>query len=64
MIESLPPARLKVAATFLAFLDTPAGKQTESQLAAIARMRRRIRTAERSIAAGRSVDWRKVRADV
>ena len=64
MIESLPPARLKVAASFLAFLGTTSGEEAEPQLAAIARMRRRIRTAERDVAAGRSIDWRKIRSDV
>lgn len=63
MIESLPAARLRVAASFLEFLGTSAGGEAEPQLAAISRIRRRIRTAERHVAAGRSVDWRKVRSE-
>ncbi len=64
MLESLPAGRLKVAASFLAFLDSPAGEEAEADLAVIARMRRRIKTAERAAAAGRSTDWRKARSDV
>ncbi len=64
VIEKLPPERLKVAASFLAFLDTPAGKTAQGGLAGAARARRRIEAAERDIAAGRGVDWRKVRSDV
>lgn len=64
MIEALPPARLRVAASFLAFLGTPAGKRATPELAAVAGMRRRLAAAERDIAAGRTTDWRKVRSDV
>ena len=64
MIEELPPARLKVAASFLAFLETPAAKAAQSDLAVVARMRRRLKAGEQDVAAGRTVDWRKVRSDV
>lgn len=64
MIEKLPSSQLKVAASFLAFLETPAGKASQADLAVIARMRRRIKTGEQDVAAGRTIDWRKVRSDV
>lgn len=64
IIESLPPAQLRVAASFLAFLGLPADKATQADWATIARMRRRIKTSEQDVAAGRAVDWRKVRSDV
>jgi hypothetical protein len=64
MIEALPPAQLKVAATFLAFLDAPKSKAAARGLSAAAKLRQRIKVAEKDIAAGRGVDWRKVRSDV
>jgi len=64
MIEALPPARLRVAASFLAFLDAPESKPAARHLAAVAKLRQRIKVAEKDIAAGRGVDWRKVRGDV
>ncbi|MFI5378936.1 MAG: hypothetical protein ACHRHE_06555 [Tepidisphaerales bacterium] len=64
MIESLPPERLKVSASFLAYLGAPAGEKAEADLAVLTRMRQRIKTGEQDVAAGRAVDWRKVRSDV
>jgi hypothetical protein len=64
VIEALPPAQLRVAATFLAFLDAKESKASTPALTAVAKLRRQIKAAEKDIAAGRGVDWRKVRNDV
>lgn len=64
IIKDLPADRLKVAATFLAFLDAPAGQSVKRELSGVARAMRQIKAARRDIAAGRGVDWRKVRSDV
>lgn len=64
MIETMPPSRLKVAASFLAFLEAPESQPTASSLSAVAKLRERIQVAEKDIAAGHGVDWRKVRSDV
>jgi hypothetical protein len=50
-IDRLPPARLASLADYVQFLTRPAIDQ-------------RIAAAEKAMAAGKGVDWRKVRSDV
>jgi len=50
-IDRLPPKRLESVADFVAFLNR-------------APVEERVATAERAIAAGKRVNWRKVRSDV
>jgi hypothetical protein len=50
-IDRLPPARLASVADYVAFLDRPPIAQ-------------RLAAAEKAIAAGKGVNWRKVRKDV
>ena len=64
IIETLPPARLKVAESFLTFLGSSGGKNAERELGVVAKMRQRIKVAEQEVTAGRTTHWRKVRDDV
>jgi hypothetical protein len=64
MIESLSPDLLTVAVHFVEYLGAPAGQKAEPDLAVVARLPRRIKAGEQDVAAGRVVDWRKVRSDV
>jgi len=50
-VDRLPPERLSSLAEFVSFLDSTA-------------LRKRLSEAEKAIAAGKGVNWRKVRADV
>jgi hypothetical protein len=50
-IDRVPPKRLESLADFVAFLNRPA-------------LSERLKEAERAIASGRGVNWRKVRSDV
>ena len=50
-IDRLPPKRLESLADYVQFLDRPP-------------MSERLATAERAIASGKGVNWRKVRSDV
>ena len=50
-VDRLPPERLTSLAEFVNFLDNTA-------------LRKRLLEAEKSIAAGKGVNWRKVRSDV
>ena len=51
VIDRLPPQRLASVADYVAFLDRPP-------------IASRIATAEKGLAAGKGIDWRKVRKDV
>jgi hypothetical protein len=51
VIDRLPPQRLESVADYVAFLDRPP-------------IADRVAAAEKAIAAGKGVDWRKVRKDV
>jgi hypothetical protein len=50
-VDKLPPARLASLADYVHYLTRPALEQ-------------RIADAERAVAAGKGVNWRKVRSDV
>ena len=50
-IDQLPPERLESVADYIAFLNRPA-------------LLHRIADAEKAIAAGKGVNWRRVRLDV
>ena len=51
VIDRLPPQRLESVADYVAFLDRP-------PIVSL------IATAEKALAAGKGIDWRKVRKDV
>jgi len=50
-VDRLPPERLQSLADYVQFLNRPS-------------LSRRLQDAEAAIAAGRGVEWRKVRTDV
>jgi len=50
-VDELPPARLASLADYVDFLNRPALSQ-------------RLKVAEKAIASGKGVNWRKVRSDV
>ena len=63
-LRTLPPAKLKVAAEFLAFLEIDVSDEATSELLRIPGILGDIRKAKKEVAAGKGVEWRKVRRDV
>ena len=63
-LRRLPPAELKAAERFLAFLEVSAGDPATAELLRIPGLLADVRRAQGEIAAGKGVDWRKVRRDV
>ena len=62
LIDTLPPAHVRIANSFLTYLD---GQPVDdADLQKIVRMEHRLARSERDIRAGRTVNWRKVRRDV
>ena len=63
-IDSLPTAKLRVAAEFLAYLQERASDEATEELLAIPGLLEDVREAQKGIGAGEGVDWRSVRGDV
>ena len=63
-LRGLPPDKLKVAAEFLTYLETSASDQATAELLNIPGLVEDVRKAHREIAAGKGLEWRKVRRDV
>jgi hypothetical protein len=63
-LDHLPAGQVKVAAEFLAFLDDRASDEATAELLRIPGLLESVRRAEKEIAAGKGVEWRKVRDDV
>jgi hypothetical protein len=63
-LKNLPTDKLKVAAEFLIFLETSASDRATAELLRIPGLMDDVRKAHREIAAGKGVEWRKVRRDV
>lgn len=63
-LKALPPDKLKVAAEFLIFLETSASDKATAELLRIPGLVEDVRKAHQGIAAGKGVEWRKVRHDV
>jgi len=63
-LRALPPAKLKVAAEFLAFLEVGASDEATAELLKIPGLLTGVSKAMKAAAAGRGEDWRKVRRDV
>lgn len=64
LIEVLEPESLPMAVQFLAFLEDQECEAATKELERIPGLVERVRKAERGIAAGKGVDWRKVRQDI
>jgi hypothetical protein len=60
-LRALPPEKLRVAAEFLTWLETSASDEATAELLRLPGLVGEVRRARREIAAGRGVDWRKVR---
>jgi hypothetical protein len=63
-LRVLPLNKLKVAAEFIVFLEYGASDEATAELLRIPGFLDDIRLARREFAAGKGVDWRKVRRDV
>ncbi|HAK94362.1 MAG TPA: hypothetical protein DCM87_05015 [Planctomycetes bacterium] len=63
-LRNLPPEKLKVAAEFLIYLETSASDEATAELLRIPGLMEDVRSAHRDRAAGKGVEWRKVRRDV
>ena len=63
-LRGLPPDKLKVAAEFLTYLETSASDQATAELLSIPGLVEDVRKAHREIAAGKGLEWRKVRREV
>jgi hypothetical protein len=63
-LDSLPPAKIRVAAEFLNYLETAASRDATSELLKIPGLIRDVKEAAGHIKRGRVKDWRKVRKDV
>lgn len=64
VLDRLPPRKVRAAAQVLAYLDSSASDEATEELLAIPGLLEGVREAEKEIAAGKGVDWRKVRRDV
>lgn len=63
-LRGLPPGKLKVAFEFLTYLEVSASDEATAELLRIPGILDDVRKAHREIAAGKGVNWRKVRRDV
>ncbi len=63
-LKALPPEKLRVAAEFLAYLETSASDKATAELLKIPGLVGDVRRARKGVAAGRGAEWRKVRRDV
>jgi len=63
-IESLSSERLRVAADFLSYLEERESNEATDELLRIPGFAEQFEEAQRDMAAGRMVNWRKVRRDV
>jgi len=63
-LDSLPPAKVRVAAEFLDYLDTAASRDATAELLKIPGLLQDVKDAPKHIKNGHVKDWRKVRKDV
>lgn len=63
-LDSLPPAKVRVAAEFLDYLEVAASRDATVELLAIPELLQDIKEAPERIKNGQFKDWRKVRKDV
>ena len=63
-LDGLPPDQLKVAVEFLRYLKERASEEATEELLKIPGVLQDLREAEKEIAAGKGIEWRKVRQDV
>jgi len=63
-LDSLPPAKVRVAAEFLDYLETAASRDATAELLTIPGLLEDVQSASGQIKSGRFKDWRKVRKDV
>ncbi len=63
-LDSLPPAKVRVAAEFLDYLDTSASRDATAELLRIPGLLQDVSNAAKQIKNGQTKDWRKVRKDV
>ena len=63
-LRTLPPAKLKVAAEFLAFLEIGVSDEATAELLRVPGILGDIRKAKKEMVAGKGTEWRKVRRDV
>jgi len=63
-LDSLPPAKVRVAVEFLDYLDTAASRDATAELLETPGLLQDIKNAPKLIKNGRTKDWRKVRKDV
>jgi hypothetical protein len=62
-LDSLPPAKVRVAAEFLDYLDTTASRDATAELLKIPGLLEDVRSAAERVKKGRLKDWRRVRKD-
>ena len=63
-VDSLPPAKVRVAAEFLDYLDAAASRDATAELLSIPGLLQDVKDASEHIRQRRGKDWRKVRQDV
>jgi hypothetical protein len=63
-LDSLPPAKVRVAAEFLDYLDTAASRDATAELLKIPGLLQDVKDASKQIKNGQTKDWRKVRKNV
>ncbi|MEN6451168.1 MAG: hypothetical protein ABFC96_11810 [Thermoguttaceae bacterium] len=63
-LDSLPAAKVRVAAEFLDFLETAASRDATAELLKVPGLLDDVRAAAGQVKGGRFKDWRKVRNDV
>ena len=63
-LDGLPPDKVKVAVEFLRYLEERASEEATEELLKIPGLLQDVRKAEKEIAAGKGIEWRKVRQDV
>ena len=59
-LDSLPPAKVRVAAEFLDYLDTAASRDATAELLKIPGLLQDVKDASKQIKNGRIKDWRLV----
>jgi hypothetical protein len=63
-LDSLPPAKVRVAVEFLDYLETTASRDATAELLKVPGLLQDVKDASKHIKSGQGKDWRKVRKDV